>query len=322
MTPLPLVKAFISHSTKNKIYANSLKKAFIKYGIDAFVSGEDIKGGQPWQKRIRKEIHDMDIFIVIHTQAFSDSMYCVQESGMALERENEVEIIPINSNMKKRPESFLTNFQYIDRKSKTTEKIVKEILETLKDSEKTKDLYFERIEPKVNQVAKDAKKTIDDARSKSINSIKTKTDRHIPSATATRLSIGETVRLSLAGKAVIGASRGLSDAGMAASVAASLPFSGATAIAASLADAGLDLADAFNPHPALTSLGLATAGLATDGLATDGLVSRYASDLCPNSALVLATRNLASRCVPDNSYYYRGKSNQPRLPVTYPDELI
>ena len=310
MTPLPLVKAFISHSTKNKRYANSLKKAFIKYGIDAFVSGKDIKGGQRWQKRIRKEIHSMNIFITIHTQAFSDSAWCGEESGMALERENEVEIIPINSNMKKLPESFLSNFQYIDRKSKTTEKIVKEILETLKDSEKTKDLYFERIEPKVNQVAKvakDAKKIIDDARSKSINSIKNKTDKHIPSATATRLSIGETARRVTAARLSIGETARLSidesaSFGRSIGGAASLPFAGATSIAASLADAGLDLADAFNPHPALaTSLGLADAfnphpaltslGLATAGLATDSLVSRY-------------------------------DSVQPRLPVTYPDELL
>ena len=154
---LPLVKAFISHSIKNKAYANALKKSFTKYGIEAFVSGKDIKGGQPWQKKIRKEINEMEIFIAIHTDFFSVSLWCQQESGLALAREKDVEIIPIDSNMKKRPESFLSNFQYIDRKTKTTETVVKEILEILKDSEKTHDLYIARIDPKVKKLEKTAK---------------------------------------------------------------------------------------------------------------------------------------------------------------------
>ncbi len=166
-----LVKAFISHSTKNKIYANAIRKIFKKYGIEAFVSGKDIKGGQKWRKKIRKEINEMEIFIAIHTQAFSESLWCQQEAGLALARENDIEIIPINSNKGKAPESFLDDFQYIERKSKTTETVVREIFETLRESEKTNKLYFAKIEPKVKQVDEDAKKAIDEARLESINRI-------------------------------------------------------------------------------------------------------------------------------------------------------
>ncbi len=151
------VRAFISHSTKNKAYAMEFKIILKQYGIIAFVSDEDIKGGQLWQKRIRKEIDEMHVFIPIHTKQFSKSLWCQQESGLAFARKTEVEIIPIDFNMRKRPESFLTNFQYIDKKTKTTEVMVKEILDTLKDSEKTKVLYTKIISPKIKKLAKLAK---------------------------------------------------------------------------------------------------------------------------------------------------------------------
>ncbi len=136
-TPPP-VKAFISHSITDKKYANALRTAFKKYHIDAFVSSKDIKAGQLWQKKIRAEINDMKIFIAIHTNAFSASLWCQQETGMALARENEVVIIPIKSKLQKVPQSVLTNFQYIDRGTKNTETVVKEIIDMLKTSDKIK----------------------------------------------------------------------------------------------------------------------------------------------------------------------------------------
>ena len=147
----PLIKAFISHSTIDAIYANAIKENFKQYGIEAFVSGTDIKGGQRWRKKIRKEINEMKIFIAIHTQAFSESLWCQQETGLALARENDIEIIPINYNKRKTPKSFLDDFQYIEGKTKTTETVVREIFETLKESEKIKDLYFAKIADKVAQ---------------------------------------------------------------------------------------------------------------------------------------------------------------------------
>ncbi len=145
------VKAFISHSTKDKLFANKIRKIFKKHGIIAFVSGEDIKGGEVWRKRIRKEINEMHVFIAMHTDDFSKSLWCQQETGLAFARETEVEIIPINFNKKPPLESFLDEFQYIKRGQKNVETIAREILDRLKDSEKTKDLYSAKIADKVAQ---------------------------------------------------------------------------------------------------------------------------------------------------------------------------
>ena len=145
-----LVKAFISHSTKDKLFANKIRRIFKKYGIIAFVSGEDIKGGEVWRKRIRKEINEMHAFIAMHTDDFSESLWCQQETGLALAREKEVEIIPINFNKEKPLESFLDDFQYIKRRPKNVETIAKEILDRLKTSDKTNALYSAKIAPNIN----------------------------------------------------------------------------------------------------------------------------------------------------------------------------
>ncbi len=144
-----LVKAFISHSTKDKKFANKIRRIFKKYGIIAFVSGEDIKGGEVWRKRIRKEINEMHAFIAMHTDDFSESLWCQQETGLALAREKEVEIIPINFNKEDPRKSFLEEFQYIKRGQKNVEAIAKEILDRLKTSDKTNALYSAKIAPNI-----------------------------------------------------------------------------------------------------------------------------------------------------------------------------
>ena len=93
----------------------------------------------------------MHVFIAMHTDDFSKSLWCQQETGLAFARETEVEIIPINFNKKPPLESFLDEFQYIKRGQKNVETIAREILDRLKDSEKTKDLYSAKIADKVAQ---------------------------------------------------------------------------------------------------------------------------------------------------------------------------
>ena len=162
------IRAFISHSINDKVCAMQFKTALDKYGIEAFVSDEDIKGGEVWQERIITEIDGMKFFIAIHTKHFSKSLWCQQESGLAFARKTEIEIIPINFNRKKAPDSFLTNFQYIQGKKEPIEEVIKEILNTLKDSDKIKikDLYLKIIAPKIKNLKKIAKNAKDDEKRK------------------------------------------------------------------------------------------------------------------------------------------------------------
>ncbi len=146
------VKAFISHSTKDRRFANKLSDTLGKYDIKAFVSGKHIKGGEEWRERIRTELHGMHFFIAMHTDNFSNSLWCQQETGLALAKKIRVEIIPINFSKGNPRESFLDEFQYIKRGQKNVETIAREILSRLKDSNRTKDLYTLKIEPKVKNL--------------------------------------------------------------------------------------------------------------------------------------------------------------------------
>ncbi|MCA8836097.1 MAG: toll/interleukin-1 receptor domain-containing protein [Proteobacteria bacterium] len=143
------VKAFISHADKDKNYANALRRVFKKYDVDAFVSGVDIKGGDDGWERIKSSLNAMKFFIALHSDDFSISLFCQQEVGFALKRN--VKIIPIDYYLKERPKSFIQGKQYIKVTSMNVETMVKKILTELKDTQKTRKLYYERIADKMSK---------------------------------------------------------------------------------------------------------------------------------------------------------------------------
>jgi len=140
------VKAFISHTAKDKAHAKRLRDVLGSYNIDSFVAHEDIKPSKEWQDEIRKALDTMDFFISIHTKGFSARIWCQQEIGYAVARN--VKIIPIK--FEEDPDGFIGKFQALIRGSKKAEQIAEDILNILKDDEKTKDLYAEKIKPQVD----------------------------------------------------------------------------------------------------------------------------------------------------------------------------
>ncbi len=143
------VKAFISHSHIDRQYANKLKNIFNQYNIDAFVSGQDIIVGEDGKKKIITELNAMKFFVALHSAYFSESLFCQQEVGFALKRK--AEIIPINYKLKERPKSFIDGLQYLNITGKNIETVVKEILGRLKESNKTRKLYYEKIDSKMSK---------------------------------------------------------------------------------------------------------------------------------------------------------------------------
>jgi len=139
-------KAFISHTAKDKAHAKRLRDVLKPYNIHSFVAHEDIKPSKEWQGEIQKALDTMDFFISIHTEGFSERIWCQQEIGYAVARN--VKIIPIK--FEEDPDGFIGKFQALIRGSKNAEQIAEDILNILKDDEKTKDLYAEKIESQVD----------------------------------------------------------------------------------------------------------------------------------------------------------------------------
>lgn len=136
------IKAFISHLSKDSIYAMKLRNELKKYNIDSFVAHEDIKPTEEWQEEIDKALQTMDFFISMHTEGFAESVWCQQEIGYALARA--VKIIPIKFDGKEDPKGFIARIQALFKsQTKLAPELAKDIVELLKSDEKTKYLYEE-----------------------------------------------------------------------------------------------------------------------------------------------------------------------------------
>lgn len=89
------MKAFISYSTADKIFAGSVKKALEEYEIEAFLAHEDLQVSDEWKERIQAELRQVDVFVAILSTNFKNSLWCEQELGFIVSR-SDVLIIPLS----------------------------------------------------------------------------------------------------------------------------------------------------------------------------------------------------------------------------------
>lgn len=85
--------AFISYQTDDKSIAGKLKKFLSGIEIISFLAHEDINVSDEWRDRILEEIEKADIFVCLLSDAYYQSPWCVQESGIAVYRD--ITIIPL-----------------------------------------------------------------------------------------------------------------------------------------------------------------------------------------------------------------------------------
>ena len=78
------MKIFVSHSHKDRGALGQLKKDLCVFGMDCFLAHDDIKIGEHDLERIKKEITDCDIFLIIGNKESKQSEFCNQEIGMAI----------------------------------------------------------------------------------------------------------------------------------------------------------------------------------------------------------------------------------------------
>jgi len=87
--------AFISYQTRDKQIARQVKDILASIGITSFMAHEDIDVSEEWRAKILEEISKAGIFVSILSQNYYSSVWCVQESGVAVFRDN-MTIIPLS----------------------------------------------------------------------------------------------------------------------------------------------------------------------------------------------------------------------------------
>jgi hypothetical protein len=89
------IKAFISYSTRDKLYGAQIKRILEAYAIECFLAHEDLEVSEEWKSRIFEELQRCDIFIPLLSRAFHESDWAPQEVGVVIARQ-EVAIIPLS----------------------------------------------------------------------------------------------------------------------------------------------------------------------------------------------------------------------------------
>ena len=98
---------FLSHKAEVKDKVQVLKEGLEEYGVEAFVADSDIDPGTEWQEEILGALEDMDAFVPVLTEDFSDSPWTDQEVGYAIARG--VPIIPLRLGVD--PYGFMGKYQ-------------------------------------------------------------------------------------------------------------------------------------------------------------------------------------------------------------------
>ncbi len=101
--------AFISYQTKDKIIAGRIKDILDGIEIPSFLAHEDINMSEEWRVKILEEIGKTDLFISLWSKSYYESMWCIQESGIASFREG-MTIIPLSIDGSV-PQGFAGNIQ-------------------------------------------------------------------------------------------------------------------------------------------------------------------------------------------------------------------
>lgn len=104
------IRLFISHIDTVKVDAHKLASELKKYGIDSFVSHDDIEPDEDWQREIEKALVSMDAMLAFISDDFFESAWTNQEIGYALGRAIPVISIKLE---KTDPKGFIRNRQAI-----------------------------------------------------------------------------------------------------------------------------------------------------------------------------------------------------------------
>lgn len=89
------MRAFVSYSTKDKKHGGAIKSVLGELGIDSFLAHDDLQVSEKWKSRILSKLKSCDIFIPLLSQAFKESEWCGQETGIAANRRG-ILIIPLS----------------------------------------------------------------------------------------------------------------------------------------------------------------------------------------------------------------------------------
>src|SRR5262249_24894185 len=105
--PSDELKAFISYSYKDRRLARRIKDCLVSYGFDVFLAHDDIEPSTEWAGEIKTRLLGADVFLPLLTDAFRESDWTDQETGMAVATDKFVVPLKVDGD----PYGFIGRFQ-------------------------------------------------------------------------------------------------------------------------------------------------------------------------------------------------------------------
>lgn len=135
------LRVFISHLSKNKVFASALQAEMAKLGISGFVAHEDIEPDEEWQNEIERALRTCDALVALLHDGFNESTWTDQEVGYALGRG--VPVFSVRLDMS--PFGLFGKKQAFNGKGKELSKIANELHTSYLKHPKTQGLLCNQI---------------------------------------------------------------------------------------------------------------------------------------------------------------------------------
>jgi hypothetical protein len=100
--------AFLSYQNNDRAVAARIRDALATMKIQSFMAHEDIHVSEEWRVALLAELHKTDIFVPIISANYYQSVWCVQDSGIAAFRGMTIIPLSIDNTV---PQGFLNNIQ-------------------------------------------------------------------------------------------------------------------------------------------------------------------------------------------------------------------
>ncbi|MDR1034014.1 MAG: toll/interleukin-1 receptor domain-containing protein [Bifidobacteriaceae bacterium] len=106
------LQVFISYQTTDKEVATKLKEMLVEFGVEVFLSAEDIETSAKWNDVILESLKSSSVFFCLLSKNYVKSPFCMQESGVVafLEKTEGRDVVPLSIDGTV-PSGFLFGFQ-------------------------------------------------------------------------------------------------------------------------------------------------------------------------------------------------------------------
>jgi TIR domain len=136
-----MMRLFITHLARHKVFAAQLQASLLNYGISSFVAHNDIEPTSEWQNEIEAALATCDALLALLHEDFHASNWTDQEIGFAMGRG-----VPVSSvRLGQTPYGFIGRFQAFNGSGKSAADLAHELFECYLKNKQTKTKMAEAI---------------------------------------------------------------------------------------------------------------------------------------------------------------------------------